>query len=220
MQEITALCGCGRKMGLDALRGRGAFRCICGARVRFQEPPYAASTCVAPEGAGRCRRVPKDDAVVPLCKEHLKAWKIAHEFIGIDEADAYVDRYTEIAIGVSDPTDTSVLTQLAVQRVHRTQSARDKLARGPVDPRVELVYYLRFDRRVKIGTTTNLPSRLIDIPHDEVLAVEPGGRVIEQSRHKQFAHLRAIGEWFRMEEPLIGHIKEIRRTHGWKGLTV
>lgn len=73
-------------------------------------------------------------------------------------------------------------------------------------PKPSLVYYLRFGDRVKIGYTTNLPERLKAIPHDEVLATEPGTIQDERARHIAFADLRVTGEWFRFEEPLVSHI--------------
>lgn len=78
----------------------------------------------------------------------------------------------------------------------------------------EVVYYLRFGDRVKIGTTKNLAKRLPDIPHDEVLATEPGGVYVERQRHQQFRHLRAkVGhnrEWFTLTPELAEHIAAVR----------
>ncbi|MEV6432591.1 GIY-YIG nuclease family protein [Nocardia sp. NPDC051463] len=74
----------------------------------------------------------------------------------------------------------------------------------------EVVYYIRFGDRVKIGTTKNLEKRLIAIPHDEVLATEPGGLYVEQQRHKQFAHIRVHHEWFDLTPELSEHISAVR----------
>lgn len=73
-----------------------------------------------------------------------------------------------------------------------------------------VVYYVRFADRVKIGTSTNLRSRLSALPHDEVLAVEPGGVDVERRRHAQFCADRIIGEWFDMSDALKAHIDGIR----------
>ena len=72
-------------------------------------------------------------------------------------------------------------------------------------PRVEVVYYLRWEGRVKIGTSANPRQRLAAIWHQELLAFERGGRTLERSRHEQFAHLREGGEWFRAEPELMEH---------------
>lgn len=73
-----------------------------------------------------------------------------------------------------------------------------------------LVYYVRFSDRVKIGTTHNLAKRLADVPHDEVLATEPGGLILERQRHEQFAHLRVHREWFTLTPELADHIAAVR----------
>ena len=55
------------------------------------------------------------------------------------------------------------------------------------DGRVDVVYYLRYGDRIKIGTSANPRRRVASLPHDEVLAFERGGRPLEQRRHAQFA---------------------------------
>lgn len=74
-------------------------------------------------------------------------------------------------------------------------------------PRVDVVYYLRFRDRVKIGTTANPRQRFGAIWHDEVLAFERGDRALEQRRHAQFAEYRFAGsEWFTLSPALSEHI--------------
>jgi hypothetical protein len=73
-------------------------------------------------------------------------------------------------------------------------------------PRVEVVYYLRFDRRVKIGTSHQPRRRLSRILHHELLAFEHGGREVEQSRHREFAEDREGGEWFTLTDGLRTHV--------------
>lgn len=73
--------------------------------------------------------------------------------------------------------------------------------------RIDVVYYLGYADRVKIGTSANPRQRLSAIRHDELLAFERGGRALEQRRHAQFAgdrHPRT--EWFRRSAPLEAHI--------------
>ncbi len=73
--------------------------------------------------------------------------------------------------------------------------------------RVEVVYYVRYREQVKIGTSANPRQRLAVIPHDEVLAFEPGGRRVEQRRHAQFAEHRFAGtEWFARHPALDEHV--------------
>ncbi|WP_449408285.1 GIY-YIG nuclease family protein [Microbacterium maritypicum] len=79
-------------------------------------------------------------------------------------------------------------------------------------PVVEVVYYLRFDRRVKIGTSRRPRQRLASIRHEELLAFEPGGRAVEQARHREFAAIREGGEWFTFDAELEAHIATLRTT--------
>lgn len=78
-------------------------------------------------------------------------------------------------------------------------------------PRVDVVYYLRFADRIKIGTSANPRHRLAQLRHDELLAFERGGRQTEQRRHQQFADARyARTEWFRMTPALLAHVGTLR----------
>ncbi|WES65604.1 hypothetical protein P0L94_05925 [Microbacter sp. GSS18] len=77
-------------------------------------------------------------------------------------------------------------------------------------PRVEVVYYLRYAERVKIGTTARPRARLAAIRHDELLGFERGGRTLEQRRHAQFAAARfARTEWFSLTDELRAHIAAV-----------
>ncbi|QKJ20944.1 GIY-YIG nuclease family protein [Microbacterium hominis] len=79
-------------------------------------------------------------------------------------------------------------------------------------PRVEVVYYLRWEQRIKIGTSSRPRQRLAAIWHQELLAFERGGRTLERERHRQFAELREGGEWFLADESLLSHIASIPGT--------
>ena len=77
-------------------------------------------------------------------------------------------------------------------------------------PRVDVVYYIRWRDRIKIGTSGNPRLRLASLPHDEVLAFERGGRDLEQRRHVQFAERRIPGsEWFVVSDDPLAHITEL-----------
>ncbi|WP_255305192.1 GIY-YIG nuclease family protein [Microbacterium sp. 3J1] len=83
----------------------------------------------------------------------------------------------------------------------------DDLAR----PVIEVVYYIRYDRRVKIGTSRRPRQRLSSIRHEELLAFERGGRDVEQARHREFAAIREGGEWFTLTTELRAHIASLQR---------
>jgi hypothetical protein len=75
-------------------------------------------------------------------------------------------------------------------------------------PRVDVVYYLRWRDRVKIGTTANPRQRFAAIRHEEVLAFERGDRRVEQRRHAEFAAERGgSSEWFELSDRLRAHIE-------------
>jgi hypothetical protein len=77
--------------------------------------------------------------------------------------------------------------------------------------RVDVVYYLRFGERIKIGTSGNPRQRLATLRHDELLAFELGDRSVEQRRHAQFAaHRLDRTEWFALNDALTEHIAVLR----------
>lgn len=99
----------------------------------------------------------------------------------------------------------------AVDRVADSALAA-ALARPPQPPLSErqgIVYFVRFQERVKIGFTTNMRSRMSAIPHEEVLGTQPGTLADEKRYHRMFAHLRVTGEWFRAEPDLLAFIADI-----------
>lgn len=91
---------------------------------------------------------------------------------------------------------------------------REEVTEGLTVPKLQaidrspVVYYILFGDRVKIGTTTDLPTRLKALPHDEVLATEPGSYDLERRRHRQLRSSRiyANREWFHYSEEVRQHI--------------
>lgn len=103
------------------------------------------------------------------------------------------------------PTDTDTIDRWLVEEAAgRVGPPRPDLGPG-------VIYYVRFGDKVKIGTTTNLRQRMASIPHDEILATEPGSYELEKIRHAQFGELRHTkrGEWFRYEGSLIEHVAQL-----------
>ena len=77
--------------------------------------------------------------------------------------------------------------------------------------RVDVVYYILFRGRIKIGTSGNPRSRLASLPWEELLAFERGDRLVEQRRHAQFAgHRIPRTEWFEQHDALLQHTNELR----------
>ncbi len=86
----------------------------------------------------------------------------------------------------------------------------DVLDDGLPPSRVDVVYYIRFGDRIKIGTTANPRQRLARLWHDEVLAFERGDRLVEHRRHEQFAAWRLDrSEWFTPSSELEAHVRDL-----------
>ena len=96
-------------------------------------------------------------------------------------------------------------------------NAANSKAKGPVENRTEVrdgqvfVYYIQFGDRVKIGSTSNLKKRLWSLPHDKVLAIEPGGLTVERRRQKQFEACHLNGDWFMATPELLEFTKSLPR---------
>lgn len=105
-------------------------------------------------------------------------------------------------------TDAEFADGMPVTRI----GARHYYERG--DPDRGIVYFIAADSvgMVKIGMTSNLEQRLIDLrvacPVSlRVVYHRPGGRWMESDYHKKFAAYRSHGEWFRFEGELRSFIE-------------
>lgn len=140
------------------------------------------------------------DAPLALCRAHLAAaveWADAE--YGVTDVLPSPCRLCGSRLGVHYRSGWLC----AVCEWHHGEIADDGIA----PPRVDVVYYLRYDDRIKIGTSANPRQRFGAIWHDELLAFERGGQALEQRRHVQFAAERFAGtEWFRRSDALLSHI--------------
>lgn len=73
-----------------------------------------------------------------------------------------------------------------------------------------VVYYMRMDRLVKIGTTKAIYQRVAQIMPQGVVAVELGDRELERLRHTQFIAQHSHGEWFWLNDEIWTHIVKLR----------
>jgi hypothetical protein len=80
--------------------------------------------------------------------------------------------------------------RLTPSRRHRYADVEKILAGEPHGP---VVYFARVGRNVKIGTTSNLRSRIrhLYLSLDDVLAVVPGGKAVEDLYHQRFSDTKA-----------------------------
>jgi len=78
--------------------------------------------------------------------------------------------------------------------------------------KVRGVYFVQGGDFVKIGHTTDLQRRLLDItngspyPLHVALVIRGEGRKLEKALHFQFAEYRCNGEWFYLARPLRNYI--------------
>lgn len=159
------------------------------------------ATCRALAANGRPCREPADaESKLGLCVDHLLE---AHDWIarevGITDVLPWPCLACGSRLGVRYPSGW--LCAICEWRMGDIPEAAE------LDDRVEVVYYLRFGDRIKIGTSGNPRSRLAQLRYEELLAFERGGRATEQKRHLQFGEYRYPGsEWFRSHEALAEHI--------------
>jgi hypothetical protein len=165
--------------------------------------PRPTRRCVI-QDAQPCNEAVEADAPLDLCPDHLQ---IAHDWVARDT-------------GVTDLLPAPCLacgSRLGVRYPSGWMCAVCEWRVGDIPdgesvaPRVDVVYYLRFGDRIKIGTSVNPRQRFAGIRHDELLAFERGNRLTEQKRHAQFAaHRLDRSEWFAASDELIAHIDVLR----------
>lgn len=73
-----------------------------------------------------------------------------------------------------------------------------------------VVYYMRMDRLVKIGTSINLAERFKTLSAQGILAIEFGDQVLERNRHRQFVDYHSHNEWFWLRDGLLDHVLDVR----------
>lgn len=76
------------------------------------------------------------------------------------------------------------------------------------------VYFLIRGDEIKIGFSKDVQARIKALNHvpSDVLATIPGGRTTESRLHKQFAHLKIRGEWFRAADEILDTIQQELRS--------
>jgi hypothetical protein len=156
--------------------------------------------CVLPgEDGSACGR-PAGDSPFPLCTAHLAAvleWGEAE--LGLTDALQVPCRACGSRLGIRYPSGW--ICAVCEWRVGDVPDGELPA------PRVDVVYYIRFGDRIKIGTTANPRQRLARLWHDDVLAFERGDRLVEHRRHQQFAAERlGRSEWFSPSPALGQHI--------------
>ncbi|MCK8608370.1 GIY-YIG nuclease family protein [Agromyces sp. C10] len=162
-----------------------------------------AAACTAVDEFGACSAPAEPGAPLALCTTHLLA---AYDWVAREQG------VTDVLPGACPVCGSRV----GVRYPSGWTCAVCEWRLGDVPDldvlpaRVDVVYYVRWRDRVKIGTSSNPRQRLAVIPHDEVLAFERGGRLLEQRRHAQFAASRYPGgEWFAFDAPIAALVAEL-----------
>lgn len=163
-----------------------------------------ASGCLVPG----CPERAAVDAPVALCEGHLAAageW--AQREFGVTDLLPAPCRLCGSPLGVRFPSGWIC----AVCEWRFGEVPDEDLA----PPRIDVVYYLRFGDRVKIGTTGNPKQRFAAIRHEDLLALEPGDRRTERRRHAEFAGDRlGTSEWFALSPAISAHIEALTASIG------
>lgn len=150
-----------------------------------------------------CTEALSGDPPLPLCERHLAvAAEWSARSVGVTDVLPGPCVACGSRLGVRWPSGWLC----AVCEWRHGEHPDDELA----PPRVDIVYYLGYADRVKIGTTANPRQRFAAIRHDELLAIERGDRRLEARRHAQFADARfPRTEWFSRTSALEEHIRAL-----------
>jgi hypothetical protein len=172
--------------------------------VRGSGYGYRMPDCSIVDSSGRpCSSTSEPGSPISLCALHLlTAYDWVSRDVGITDVLPSPCLACGSRLGVSYPSGW--LCALCEWRVGVIPDG------DLLQARVEVVYYLRFRDRIKIGTSGNPRARLAQLRFDELLAFERGGRSTEHRRHLQFASHRFEGsEWFRSHDELAAHISAV-----------
>ncbi|MFD9192970.1 GIY-YIG nuclease family protein [Streptomyces phaeochromogenes] len=211
MTQHIVNCGCGRTMRPDWRRSRGAYRCGCGARIAIATPPPPDVRCVGTHKGEPCRLVVSQTEPFPLCVQHYKDSGLAEYHTWSRGTPQEIREEINNRVREKVDEEEKKLQERWLSD-HGVKLVDNRIIRAEKDP---IVYFIRSGHLVKIGTTVDLIKRMKEftLPDLVVLATEPGYRKRERQLHLQFKSLRHQGEWFRLEDPLVGYINEIRGHH-------
>lgn len=184
----------------------------------MHQPEY----CPIPMPNGSdCWRSPEPDGYAGICTEHMQA--VAKAWVGdiiqrqrCNGCGRYTFAWDRVA-RVKVCTECLNVIVFPETDLERHLGARESsIPDRKRHPRTDVVYYLAFGDRIKIGTTSNLPTRLRALPVDELLAIEPGNESRERQRHATFQQSLVPGqqEWFRRTDDLVTHISTVRAKFG------
>lgn len=126
---------------------------------------------------------------------------------------AQIQRHVEAMAQV-----TAKRRQLAAEAERAETNARDVQARQDAAEAkkgydTSVVYFIRFRDAVKVGTTTDLITRMSELPWEEVVGIAPGGIHCEVKHHRNLRPYRIHGEWFEMTNEVAAYIGRVNDDH-------
>lgn len=197
-------------MTLDALRGNGAFRCGCGARVVVTISEAPRSEQCAWRG---CRTIASSDYDVPLCAEHVRRLRVQ---LGVKRDGEYQLEIMRRTVMEYQDFDDDI--EAAVDK-QRAKNAERRLRREgyqvqPRPPEPSWCYFMRHETNIKIGYSKDPRKRALALAGTQILAKEPGAKQRESELHLKFDHLRIHGEWFEPGPDLMDYIASLRQQMG------
>lgn len=147
--------------------------------------------------------------ICPKCRDFIMydtttneyfCWRRECEFR--ESFDEYRETLDDIHTTLSRKRYIDSVAHSKAMADRRTRQAQWKADLGPV------VYYIQFRDAIKIGTTADPSDRLVNLPWERVLMMEPGDMKVERHRHNQFRDHRIHGEWFLDCEEIRTHIAD------------
>lgn len=100
-------------------------------------------------------------------------------------------------------------------RAARTQAAIRYVVKHTQTEKQPFVYLVKVGNECKIGFSTNIDKRIRQMETTahlpvEILAVAPGGRLLEKTLHKELREFRIKGEWFLKSNTLIERFSHLQ----------
>ena len=163
-----------------------------------------------------CNGPVRPDSPLNLCGQHFAAaaaWVLQHDNTTRERVKCEMCGHPEARPGIKGffcsfcehkTPDFEGSTRLSAAE------AEQRFQQQPTPKAVEVVYYIQFGERIKIGTSRNVRDRIKSLPYDRILAFERGGATLESRRHTQFReHRLGKTEWFHINDELLAHIAEM-----------
>ena len=209
---------------------------------------YSAPVCELPEciglglaeiakrtgNIGTFVRGTRDPAADPMCcwptTDGHPCQRLAVDFFGdneehMDLCQEHFDRITALAIyQLTDERDGDRFRSTGIYAAFLEEEGDRPLPKLNWVPPPPLIYYVRREQWVKIGTTSNLSKRMADLARGgvtipvgmtlgpvELLASHLGDVAEEKALHARFAEHRVAGEWFHPAPDLLAHIASVHR---------